>query len=129
MSRRRQERVTELIRQEVSKHISRLNDPGIGLVTVLGVRLSPDFLTARVYYSILGSDEEKERAQKVLDKATFFIRAQLGKLENLKFSPEISFHQDESAEEASKVLGVIFELERERQRNPSPAQEPPSNTP
>jgi len=116
MSLRRQERVTELIRQEISKHLTRLTDPGIGLITVLGVRLSPDFNQAQVYYSVLGSVDEKERAQKVLDKAIPFLRAQLGKLENLKNAPTISFHFDTSTEEASKVLGVLFELERERKQ-------------
>ena len=114
MGRRRQERVTELLHQEISKQVMRLQDPGIGLVTILGVRLSPDFNQARVFYSVLGSAEEKERAQKVLGKCAPFIRGQLGKLESLKFPPEITFVLDASAEEAQTVLGLINELEKER---------------
>src|SRR6266480_3674577 len=100
MSRRRQERVTELIHQEISKRIPLLKDPGLGFITVLGVRLSPDFMQARVFYSVLGSSEEQERTRLALDKARHYLRAQLGSLENLKSPPEIFFVMDHSAEEA-----------------------------
>src|SRR5271157_3791262 len=59
MSIRRQERVTELIHQEISKRIPLLKDPGLGFITVLAVRLSADFNLAKVYYSVLGSEEER----------------------------------------------------------------------
>jgi len=61
MSRRRQERVTELIHQEISKRIPLLKDPGIGFITILAVRLSPDFNQAKVFYSVLGTAEDRER--------------------------------------------------------------------
>ena len=115
MSRRRQEKVTELIHRAISNHLLQLGDPGIGLVTVLGVRLTADFSSARVFYSVLGSHEERERAQGVLEKAVPFLRGQLGKLESLKFAPAIDFAYDSSVEEAQKVLGVLSDLEKERE--------------
>jgi len=121
MGRRRQERVTELLHQEISKHVMRLQDPGVGLITILGVRLSPDFNQARVFYSVLGSQDEKERAQRVLDKCKSFIRGQLGKLESLKFPPELTFIFDSSAEEAQNVLGILNNLEKEREAHPPEA--------
>jgi len=121
MGRRRLERVTELLHQEISKLVMRLQDPGIGLITILGVRLSPDFNQARVFYSVLGSEEEKERAQKVMTKCAPFIRGQLGKLESLKFPPEISFFLDTSVVEAQNVLGVLSDLEKERTLHPPEA--------
>ena len=98
----------------------RLQDPGIGLVTILGIRLSPDFNQARVFYSILGTADEKERSLKVLNKCAPFIRGQLGKLESLKFPPEITFVLDSTAEEAQSVLGVLNNLEKERDAPPQP---------
>src|SRR4029077_968124 len=100
MSRRRQERVTELIHQEISKRIPLLKDPGLGFITILAVRLSPDFLQAKVFYSVLGSPEEQERTHIALEKARRHLRGELGKLENLKYPPELNFVQDHSAEEA-----------------------------
>ena len=118
MSLRRFERVTELIHQEISKRIPLLKDPGLGFITILGVRLSPDFTQARVFYSVLGSAEEQERTRLALEKARHFLRGQLGKLESLKYTPEINFVQDHSAEEAMKVLEVLNQLERDRKNVP-----------
>jgi len=118
MSRRRQERVTELIHQEISKRIPLLKDPGLGFITVLGVRLSPDFMQARVFYSVLGSNDEKERTRLALEKARHYLRGQLGSLENLKTPPEIIFVMDHSAEEAQKVFEVLSQLEKERLHEP-----------
>jgi len=129
MSRRRLERVTELIHQEISKRIPLLKDPGLGFITILGVRLSPDFLQAKVFYSVLGSPEEQERTRLALEKARYFLRGQLGKLESLKFPPELNFVQDHSAEEAQKVLEVLNQLEKDRQNNLPPAPDLPSPAP
>src|ERR1043165_3354349 len=104
MSRRRQERVTELIHQEVSKRVLQLKDPGLGFITILAVRLTPDFMQAKVFYSVLGSPEERERTKQALDRATPFLRSQMRALESLKFPPELMFVLDNSAEEAQKVL-------------------------
>jgi ribosome-binding factor A len=115
MSLRRQERVTELIHQEISKRIPLLKDPGLGFITVLAVRLSADFNLAKVYYSVLGSDEERRRTQEALERAKPVIRGHLRSLENLKNAPDLLFVQDHSAEEAQRVLNVLSQLEKERQ--------------
>src|SRR6185295_1754406 len=107
MSRRRLERVTELIHQEISKKMLLLKDPGLGFITILGVRLSQDFMQAKVFYSVIGSSEEQERTRVALDRARHHLRGELGKLESLKFPPELFFTQDHSAEEAQKVIEVL----------------------
>jgi len=117
MSIRRQERVTELIHQEISKKIPLLKDPGLGFITVLAVRLSADFNLAKVYYSVLGSQDEQRRTQEALERAKGVIRAHLRSLENLKDAPDLMFVQDHSAEEAQRVLNVLSQLEKEREEN------------
>ena len=120
MSIRRRERVTELIQQEISKKIPLLKDPGLGFITVLAVRLSADFNQAKVYYSVLGSEDERRRTQEALERAKGVIRGHLRSLENLKDAPELMFVLDNSAEEAQKVLNVLNQLEKERESNPPP---------
>ncbi len=121
MSIRRRERVTELIHQEISKKIPLLKDPGLGFITVLAVRLSADFNQAKVFYSVLGTDEERRRTQEALDRAKGVIRAHLRSLENLVHAPELLFVLDNSAEEAQKVLEVLNKLESERKsESPQP---------
>jgi ribosome-binding factor A len=114
MSIRRRERVTELIHQEISKKIPLLNDPGLGFITTVAVRLSADFKLARVFYSVLGSDDERRRTQEALDRAKPLMRSHLRSLENLKDAPDLLFVLDNSAEEAQKVLDVLTQLEQER---------------
>ncbi len=115
MSRRRQERVTELIHQEISKRILLLKDPGLGFITILAVRLTPDFLQAKVFYSVIGSEDERRRTQEALERARPHLRSHLRTLENLKMTPQLTFVLDKSAEEAQKVLQVLSQLEKERQ--------------
>jgi ribosome-binding factor A len=117
MSLRRQERVTELIHQEISKKIPLLKDPGLGFITIISVRLSADFNLAKVYYSVLGTDDERRRSHEALTRAKPVIRAHLRSLENLKDAPDLMFVLDNSAEEAQKVLDVLSQLEKERQAN------------
>jgi ribosome-binding factor A len=125
MSRRRQERVTELIQQEISKLVPLLKDPGIGFVTILAVRLTPDFNQAKVFYSVFGTEDEKRRTHEALERARTYFRAKLKSLENLKYPPELQFVADNSAEEAQNVLKLISQLEHERQSS-DPDVPPPS---
>lgn len=118
MSIRRQERVTELIHQEISKLIPHLKDPGLGFTTILAVRLSADFNVAKVFYSVLGTVADRQRTQEALDRAKPFFRSRLRALENLKNAPELMFVLDNSAEEAQKVLDVLHQLETERDTKP-----------
>ncbi len=107
-----------MIQQEISKKIPLLKDPGLGFITVLAVRLSADFNQAKVFYSVLGTEDERRRTQEALERAKGVIRAHLRSLENLKDSPELLFVLDNSAEEAQKVLNVLNQLEKERESNP-----------
>jgi len=118
MSLRRLERVTELIHQEISKRIPLLKDPGLGFITILAVRLSADFKSAKVYYSVFGTQDESRRSQEALERAKPVIRGHLRSLENLKDAPDLVFVLDDSAAEAQKVLEVLSQLEKERRSEP-----------
>ena len=121
MGRRRLERVTELIHQEVSKRIPLLKDPGLGFITIIAVRLTADFKTAKVFYSCLGSKEEQDRTKEALDRARGYLRSELGSLESLYSPPELFFVEDHSAEEAQKVLEILDHLNQEREdKTPNP---------
>ena len=102
MSIRRRERVTELIQQEISKKIPLLKDPGLGFITVLAVRLSADFNQAKVFYSVLGTDDERRKTQEALERAKGVIRGHLRSLENLKDAPDLMFVLDNSAGRSAK---------------------------
>jgi ribosome-binding factor A len=111
----RQERVEELIRQEVCEILrEKVSDPRIGFVSITGVEISPDLENASIYVSILGDEKQKEEALKGLYSATRFIRGELGHRIELRLVPKLRFFRDDSLERGSRVLGLIKKLEHEK---------------
>lgn len=115
MNRSRIRRVAGQIKKETS-HIIRegLKDPRIstGITSITDVLVSPDLRYARIYVSILGSEEDREEILRVLDKATGFIRSEIGKRIRLRYVPEISFIADKSIEYGAHIDQVLKDLGR-----------------
>jgi len=110
MAGRRPERLGEQIKEEVNQVIlGELNDPRIGLVTVTGVEVTSDLRNARIYVSILGSEEEIARSLGALRSASGFIRWQVGRSLNLKHLPELTFSYDKAARSATRIEEILKE--------------------
>ena len=107
---RRPERLGEQIREEVSQIIlGELSDPRIGFVTVTDVEVSSDLRNARIYVSILGSDEEVARSLGALRAASGFIRWHLGRSLNLRHLPDLHFAHDKIARTATRIEEILKE--------------------
>lgn len=115
---RRVERLNHVIRGEITELLQReVKDPRLGvLVTVTQVSLSPDLRHARVFISVMGTDEQKTGAMAALQVATGFVRRELSQRLSLRHSPELSFCYDDTMEEAGKVLQLIQEVSSESGR-------------
>lgn len=114
--RRRPARVADLIRSEVSMLLLRqINDPRIRekTVSITGVEVSPDLKSARLYFSVLGSEEDVEAVEEGLSRAKGFIRSHLGRVLDLKFVPEISFWYDKSMIWQEKMERLLKEIREE----------------
>lgn len=109
---RRPQRLALQIRQEVSLLISRdMKDRRIGFVTVTGVRLSPDLRHAKIFISVMGSPEsEKEETVEILNRATGWIRRELGQKIRVKFLPDIEFFTDLSQDYGEKIDRLIDKI-------------------
>lgn len=104
-------RVSEQIKKELSQIIQmELKDPRVGFITVTGVETTSDLSQARVYLSVLGSDEQKEASLKALEKATGFLRSELGKRMKLRHTPELLFKFDSSIEYGSRIETLLSDL-------------------
>ena len=104
MGQLRQEKIQEFIKQEISKMIlTELKDPRIGFVTVTQVEASADFRSAKVYVSLLGSDDQKAETWAGLTKSLGFIRAEIGKRIRMRFAPVLSLHLDETLEYSARI--------------------------
>jgi len=105
---RRPARVAEMIRTEISELLVRgLRDPRIGLVTVTGVKMSPDLKHARIYVSVLGSQEGKQESLLALNHAAPHIRHELGGRMSLRIVPEVVFQYDKSVEYGARIEELI----------------------
>lgn len=109
---RRIERVNNLIRQEISELLQRqVKDPRLGgFVTVTQVSTSPDLRHAKIFISIMGNEDEKEKALEAFAVASGFLRRELGARLRLRRSPELSFHYDDSIDQGTHVLQLISQI-------------------
>jgi len=111
----RMDRVNEEFKRELSKIIDQdLKNPNItGLISVTKVKTSSDLKNARVYLSILGS-KSKKNTMEGIKNASGFIRTELAKRVNLRYTPELVFELDESMEYGAKIDKIIEDLKSEQ---------------
>lgn len=115
---RRPEKVAELIREEVSQIVGfELEDPRLERVTVTEVRVADNLRDARVYVVAEGTEEEKGAALKALQHAAPYVRRQLGRSLNLRYTPELHFVRDTVEESATRVEVLLSELGQDRDRH------------
>jgi ribosome-binding factor A len=103
----RPQKLGDLIQRELSELLQReLRDPRVGMITITGVDVSPDFSHAKVFFTIL----EKQRlddAREGLRRAAGFLRSQLAKRIKLYTTPELRFEYDESVERGDRLSRLI----------------------
>jgi ribosome-binding factor A len=110
---RRTERVDELLKQEIARVLGDLKDPRVGFATVMDVRTSPDLRHAKVFVSVLGTEEEKQLTLAALAGARGFVRARVGEKVTLKYLPELHFELDRTLEQAARIEEILDSLEIE----------------
>ncbi len=115
MTENRVRRVAEQIKKDIGGIINyEIKDPGVARITsVTDVSLSRDLRHASVYVSIYGSDSEKEETLQALNRASGFIRTEIGKRIRLRHTPEINFRLDNSIEYGAYIESVIRSLKEE----------------
>jgi ribosome-binding factor A len=107
----RHERVAQALKREISNIIhDELKDPRLGFVTITDVELTPDLRYAKVFFSVLGKDQDYKKTQEALDCALGFIRRLIAQRIRLRFVPEITFKEDRSAEYSIKIQEVLEEI-------------------
>ena len=111
MSAPRLVRVQDQIKKEISEVVqTKLRDPGVGFVTFTEVNVSPDLRQATVFFSVLGSETEREKSFKALKRAAGFIQQELGKRMRMRFIPRLEFRYDSSAEYGGRIDKIIEDL-------------------
>lgn len=113
-------RLNEEIKRHVSDILRTMKDPRLGFVTVTDVELTSDLRYVRIYVSVLGGAEDIERTMQALQSGGGHVRSQLGQRLTLRYTPEVSFRLDRSAEIGSHIDQLLAQLHKdEEERNDS----------
>ena len=108
---RRPQRIALQIQHEVSLMLSRnMKDRRVGFVTVTGVQMTPDLRHAKIFISLMGSEEEKKESLETLNHAAGWIRHELGQRIRMKFVPDINFLMDTSQDYGERIDRLIDEI-------------------
>ena len=111
----RTDRLDSQIRQELMELLQReMKDPRIGFATITRVETARDLGSARVWVSVLGTDDERQETIKALTDAAPWLRRQLGARLTVRHVPQLVIRHDDSIESGDRVLRLLRELEEER---------------
>ena len=113
-------RINEEIQRELSAQLRRLKDPrvsGTGMVSITRVDTTGDLRYARVYISVLDKSQEKD-VLKGLKSASGFLRRELGRTLQLRYTPELQFIGDDSIQHGAHILEVLRDTSKVKPVNP-----------
>ncbi len=103
----RMRRVNEVLREVLADGVEALGDPGLGFVTVTAVRAAADLSQASVYVSVLGAEKRRARSLRALERAHGVLQARIARELHLKRTPQLSFHYDETLDQAMRLEQLI----------------------
>ena len=106
-------RINEEIQRELADQLRRLKDPRVssGMVSIIRVDTTGDLRYARVYVSALDKSREKE-VLKGLKSASGFLRRELGRALQLRYTPELLFELDTTIEYGVHIASLINEVRK-----------------
>ena len=112
---RRPDRVAEAIREEIATFLAEgVKDPRVSpLVTVTGVDLTRDLRHAKVFVSVLGSDEERSATMEGLAAVAPQLRGRIGRALRLRLAPEVAFKLDQSVARAARIEELLAQIHRD----------------
>src|ERR1700728_1824699 len=109
-TRRLAERIAKIVAELLER---RIKDPRLGFVTVTEARLTGDLREAKVFYTVLGSAEERQETAMALQSATGIIRSEVGRLIGLRHTPSLEFIADALPQDAQRIDELVAAV-RER---------------
>jgi len=89
----------QVMREVATLLVEEAQDPRLQLVTLSGVRMNANLRIAEIFYTVSGDEEHRKEVQKGLEKASGFLRSQIGRRLKLQFTPELRFIFDDFLED------------------------------
>ena len=111
---KRADRVADLIKAELSDILlKQIRDPRIGSITITGTKVTDDLRLAKVFFVAMGKDAVDPEIQKGLEKATGFLKRELGKRLQLRFVPDLIFKVDPSFAYGHRIDRLLSQIRGE----------------
>jgi len=128
MDRRRSQRVSEALREELAEIIGyETSDPRVGAVTVTGVRVSPDLRYAQVWV-LCGETDRQPEALRALEGARHYLRRELAGRLRLWRVPELHFAVDSTAGTADRVEELLEQVKKDSRKLEESAENQPQES-
>jgi ribosome-binding factor A len=105
-ARRLADRIQEIVATTLDK---RIKDPRLGFVTLTEVRVTGDLQHATVFYTVYGSEEEREASAAALRSATGMLRREVGRQTGVRLTPTLEFVLDAIPENARNIEDLLVE--------------------
>lgn len=109
--------ISEVIKKEV-KHTDVSE-----FITITQVDITKDLHLAKVYFSVIGSDEDKKKTLNALNSAAGFIAARSSKKVRMRYFPSLTFYMDESVDKHIRIQEMLKKINEEKEKREGLAQE------
>lgn len=117
MAGERQGRLADRIRVLIAERLEKgLRDPRLGFVTITDVRVTGDLQHASVFYTVLGTEQERQDSAAALTAATGMLRREVGRQLGIRLTPTLEFIADGVPENAGHIEDLLREA-RERDQS------------
>lgn len=115
---KRSARVADAIRMELAVLLLKtVRDPKLAEVHISRVEVTDDLKIARIFFTLLSGKKHAGAAEKSLIKARGFMRTHIARTLNMRYTPDLQFRYDESAEKVAQVESLFREIENERKEH------------
>ncbi|MCP3996587.1 MAG: 30S ribosome-binding factor RbfA [bacterium] len=111
-------KVNKLLREVIAEAAAELKDPRIGFLTITGVDTAPNLRTARVFYSVIGDDDQREKTAAALQSAAKRFQAEIGSQTRLKYTPVLEFRMDPAIDQGLRIDALLQHLHDEDEEQP-----------
>ncbi len=109
----RASRVAEELRKIITQILLEdVADPRLGFITITHIEVTDDLRYARVFYSVLGDETQKEETAEALEEHHTFIRRAAVERINMKFAMEIKFEIDKSIDQSFRIDSILKKIKK-----------------
>ncbi len=108
MSTDRARRVAKQVLHEISIIVElEMKDPRLSPLTFTDARMSPDLRTARIWFSCLDPQHNRDASEQALRRAGGYLRREIGRRLRLRYVPDLRFEYDDSADRADRIARLL----------------------